>query len=372
MTLDPATGRLERHRTSDWNRKYYLYDVEVYVPSTGQVEHNLVTDPYSLNLSANSQRSQIVNLGDADLKPAGWDGLAKPMLAAPEDIVIYELHVRDFSVNDLTVPEADRGTFKAFAPRALDGMKHLEALAAAGLTHVHLLPSFDIATVNEDRPSGSEPDPAVLATYPPDSEEQQASDRRDRRPGRLQLGLRPLALHGARGQLRHRSRTAPRVSSSSARWCRRSTEDGLRVVMDVVYNHTNAAGQNQKSVLDRIVPGYYHRLNATGAIETSSCCPNTATEHAMMEKLMIDSLVTWARDYKVDGFRFDLMGHHPKANMLKVRAALDALTQAGRRRRRLSDLPLRRGLELRRGGEQRPLRAGHAAQHGRHRHRHVQ
>ena len=102
--------------------------------------------------------------------------------------------------------------------------------------------------------------------------------------------------------------------------------DGLRVVMDVVYNHTNAAGQADKSVLDRIVPGYYHRLNGDGDVETSTCCANTATEHAMMEKLMVDSVVTWARDYKVDGFRFDLMGHHTKANMLAVRAALDALT----------------------------------------------
>jgi pullulanase-type alpha-1,6-glucosidase len=93
--------------------------------------------------------------------------------------------------------------------------------------------------------------------------------------------------------------------------------------MDVVYNHTPAAGQDPKSILDRIVPGYYHRLSATGSVETSTCCSNTATEHRMMEKLMVDSVVTWAKQYKVDGFRFDLMGHHSKANMLKVRRALD-------------------------------------------------
>ena len=102
---------------------------------------------------------------------------------------------------------------------------------------------------------------------------------------------------------------------------------GLRVVMDVVYNHSPAAGQDPKSILDRVVPGYYQRLNpATGAVETSTCCSNTASEHRMMEKLMVDSVVTWARQYKVDGFRFDLMGHHSKANMLAVRRALDALT----------------------------------------------
>ena len=101
---------------------------------------------------------------------------------------------------------------------------------------------------------------------------------------------------------------------------------GQRVVMDVVYNHTPASGQDPKSVLDRVVPGYYQRLNATGQVETSTCCANTATEHPMMEKLMIDSVLTWAKDYKVDGFRFDLMGHQPKAAMVRLRAALDRLT----------------------------------------------
>ena len=90
---------------------------------------------------------------------------------------------------------------------------------------------------------------------------------------------------------------------------------GLRVVMDVVYNHTHASGQADMSVLDKIVPGYYHRLNAEGKVETSTCCANTASEHAMFEKLMVDSLVTWAAEYDVDGFRFDLMGHHMVSNM---------------------------------------------------------
>ena len=77
-------------------------------------------------------------------------------------------------------------------------------------------------------------------------------------------------------------------------------------------------------MLDRVVPGYYQRLDAAGAVETSTCCQNVATEHAMAQKIMVDSVVSWARDYKVDGFRFDLMGHHSKANMLAVRAALDS------------------------------------------------
>jgi len=102
--------------------------------------------------------------------------------------------------------------------------------------------------------------------------------------------------------------------------------DGLQVVLDQVFNHTAASGQDAKSVLDRVVPGYYHRLNATGQVETSTCCQNIATEHALAEKMMVDSVVTWARDHKVDGFRFDLMGHHSRRTMEKVRAALDDLT----------------------------------------------
>ena len=92
-------------------------------------------------------------------------------------------------------------------------------------------------------------------------------------------------------------------------------QSDLRVVMDVVNNHTSQSGQDPKSVLDKIVPGYYYRLNLDGNVETSTCCQNTATEHRMMEKLMIDSMLTWAVQYKVDGFRFDLMGHHMLTNM---------------------------------------------------------
>ncbi len=101
---------------------------------------------------------------------------------------------------------------------------------------------------------------------------------------------------------------------------------GLRVVQDVVFNHTNSSGQAPNSVLDKIVPNYYYRLNADGNVETSSCCPNTASEHKMMEKLMIDAVVQYAREYKIDGFRFDLMGLHFVYNMQHIRDALAKLT----------------------------------------------
>ena len=98
--MEPDHGTWVLEGQAAWNRKYYLYEVEVYVRSAGRIERNRVTDPYSHGLSMDSRRSQIVNLADEDLQPDGWATLAKPALAAPEDIVLYELHVRDFSVNE--------------------------------------------------------------------------------------------------------------------------------------------------------------------------------------------------------------------------------------------------------------------------------
>ncbi len=325
MIEDPATGTWSYTGDSSMNGMYYLYEVEVYAPSTGQVEHNLVTDPYSLSLAMNSTRSQLVDLNDPGLMPAGWDSYLKPALPAPEDIVIYELHVRDFSVYDETVPEAYRGTYKAFTADGADGSNHLEALAGAGLTHLHLLPTFDIASIDEDKSSWQEVDRSLLAEYPPDSTEQQAAVSAVANTDGFNWGYDPWHYTVPEGSYATDPDGAARIVEYRE-MVKALNEDGLRVVMDVVYNHTNASGQNDKSVLDRIVPGYYHRLNDQGNVETSTCCDNTAAEHAMMEKLMIDSLVTWARDYKIDGFRFDLMGHHPKSTMLKIRAALDALS----------------------------------------------
>ena len=199
-------------------------------------------------------------------------------------------------------------------------MRHLRALAQAGLTHVHLLPAFDIATIERGQVAPGRSPTGDLREL---AARLRAAAGRGRGRGAARTastGATTRATTPCPRAATPPTRTARPASASSARWCRRSTEAGLRVVMDVVYNHTNAAGQNDKSVLDKVVPGYYHRLNADGNIETSTCCQNTATEHAMMEKLMVDSVLTWAKDYKVDGFRFDLMGHHMKRNMLKLRA----------------------------------------------------
>ena len=320
-----APGVWKATGEASWYGKYYAYEVEVFVRSTGHIEHNLVTDPYSVSLSRNSLRSHLVDLSSATLTPAGWDKLCKPPLDAPEDISIYELHVRDFSVNDTSVPVAHRGTFKAFTQLSSNGMRHLGALSFAGLTHVHLLPSFDIATINEDKTTWKSP--GDLSSLQPDSDQQQAAVVAIAKEDGFNWGYDPWHYTVPEGSYSTNPDGSTRVVEFR-QMVQGLSRIGLRTIMDVVYNHTNAAGQNDHSVLDRIVPGYYHRLNADGNLETSSCCANTASEHDMMEKLLIDSVLTWAKQYKVDGFRFDLMGHHMKRNMVKLRQALDALTLA--------------------------------------------
>lgn len=305
-----------------WKNKFYLYEVAVFVPRTGAVESNMVTDPYSRSLSTDSRKSQIVDMEDPALMPEGWGELAKPALESPNDITIYELHVRDFSATDPTCPGDFVGTYKAFTVES-NGTRHLSSLAEAGLTHLHLLPAFDIASVNEDKSTWL--DPGDLTQFPADSESQQkaVSDINGQDP--YNWGYDPFHYGVPEGSYSTDPDGSQRIIEFREMVSALS-DMGLRVVMDVVYNHTHASGTSDKSVLDKVVPGYYHRLNRDGHVETSTCCQNTATEHYMMERLMVDDLVHWATDFKVDAFRFDLMGHHMVSNMEAARDALHALT----------------------------------------------
>lgn len=325
MTNDPATGVWSITGDASWKNQYYLYEVQVFSPAVRRVVTNLVTDPYSRSLSMNSTRSQIVDVNAPDLMPEGWLSATKPPLAAPEDIVVYEVHIRDFSRIDPNVPEEYMGTYKAFTVFDSYGMQHLSALANAGLTHLHLLPSFDIATIDENKANWQTPSFEQLASFPPDSDQQQALINSTRDLDGFNWGYDPYHFDVPEGSYSTNPDGVTRIIEYRE-MVQAINSIGLRVVMDVVYNHTNASGQSEKSVFDRIVPGYYHRLDENGRVATSTCCQNTATEHNMMEKFMVDSVVYWATAYRVDAFRFDLMGHHMVSNMAKVRAALDALT----------------------------------------------
>ncbi len=324
MTEDATSGTWSVAGDPGWNRKYYLYEIEVFARYSGQLETFLVTDPYSVSLSMDSKRTQIVNLDDADLKPRRWDRLRKPRLRAPEDIAIYELHVRDFSMHDDTVPDSIKGTFRAFALPSTYGTRHLRSLSRAGLSHVHLLPAFDCATIPEDR--STHKNPGDLSGFAPNGTEQQAAIDAIRDEDGFNWCYDPFHYTAPEGSYSTDADGPARIREFRE-MVAGLNRIGLRTVMDVVYNHTSGSQGGDKSVLDKVVPGYYHRLNDAGYIETSSCCANTATEHNMMEKLMLDSLRVWATQYKVDGFRFDLMGHHTKANIEKARDMLQSLTR---------------------------------------------
>jgi pullulanase/glycogen debranching enzyme len=322
LTRDEATGFWTATLPEAIAGHAFLYLVDVAVPNVGIVR-NRVTDPYALALSTDSARSYLIDLADPATKPTGWDATPRPdTVRDATDLVIYELHVRDFSVQDATVQPARRGKYLAFTEAASDGVEHLQRLAEAGITDVHLLPAYDLSTVPE---AGCET-PTVSGAA--DAESQQAAIGAVRERDCFNWGYDPWHYTVPEGSYS----SDPESPSARIREFRAMVQAlhrrGLRVGMDVVYNHTFAAGQDAKSVLDRIVPGYYHRLNADGGIERSTCCENTATEHAMMARLMIDSAVIWARDYRIDSFRFDLMGHQPRAAMEQLQAAVN--TAAGR------------------------------------------
>ncbi|WP_461475143.1 pullulanase-type alpha-1,6-glucosidase [Microbacterium sp. HJ5] len=301
----------------------YLWELVVYAPSTKKVETNRVTDPYSVGLTLNSERSVAIDLDDKSWKPKQWEKTKAPVIDRPVDRAIYELHIRDFSITDETVPAEERGTYRAFT-RDSAGTKQLRQLADAGINTIHLLPSFDIASIEEDRSKQQEPD-CDLASFGPGSDQQQACIQKVVDADGFNWGYDPYHYSAPEGSYAVDPEGGARVHEFREMVGALHGMD-LQVVLDEVYNHTAQSGQDAKSVLDKVVPGYYHRLNLAGSVETSTCCQNVATEHQVAQKLMVDSVVTWARDYKVDGFRFDLMGHHSKANMLEIRAALDELT----------------------------------------------
>ena len=323
MDRDTVTGMWTVGCKRKWLGRYYRYRIEVWHPAAQRVVTSSVTDPYSLSLSVDSTHSQLVDLSAPELMPPGWRTAARPPAVAPARMQISEVHVRDFSIADETVPAAERGTFLAFTRTESAGMRHLRMLADAGLTHVHLLPAFDFATVPDRRADQAVPK-CDLAALAPDSPEQQRAIMAVADEDGFNWGYDPLHYTTPEGSFAVEPAGSARILEFR-RMVAALHDIGLRVVMDVVYNHTMADGLAPFSVLDRVVPGYYHRLLADGTVAESTCCSNTAPEHMMMGRLVVDSIVTWAGEYQVDGFRFDLMGHHPRANILETRVTLDHL-----------------------------------------------
>lgn len=319
MLRDPLSGVWSTTApNAGWtNSAYYTYTVQVLSRwANNTVVSNTVTDPYSVSLNANSARSFVANLDSPQLKPAGWDDQRIPKLDAPTDIALYELHVRDFSALDATVPAAHRGKYLAFTDTNAAPMRHLRELQQAGLTHVHLLPSFDFASVNEAgcvKPS--------IPNAAADSTAQQAAIAAVADSDCFNWGYDPVHYNAPEGSYS----TDANDGAVRVREFRAMVEalhtSGLRVTMDVVYNHTSQSQQGTLSTLDRIVPAYYYRLGSDGHILNDSCCADTAQENTMMGKLIVDSVSLWAREYKVDSFRFDIMGFTPLDLMKRIQVA---------------------------------------------------
>ena len=275
-------------------------------------------------LTVDSRRSVAVDLAQPDLVPSAWVRTPSPVVVNDSARAIYELHLRDFSAEDRSVPEALRGTYRAFTVDSA-GTRHLRELAAAGMDTIHLLPTFDNATIPEER--SAQRIPRIPLDTSPASRRPQAAISAVADVDAYNWGYDPYHWAAPEGSYATEGNQDGGARCAEFRQMVGALHEiGLQVVLDQVFNHTAAAGQDKRSVLDRIVPGYYHRLNAAGTIEDSAFGANTATEHLMTERLMIDACVSWVRHYRVDGLRFDLMGYHSVDTMRRLRSALDALT----------------------------------------------
>lgn len=273
-----------------WYGTYYTYHI---LHSDGVFD---TTDPYGVASGIDSERSMVVNLAETD--PAGWEQDERPEIR-PEDRCVYELHVKDFSSDPHSgISDKHRGKFLAFTEEGTtlngDGIHAtgLDYLKSLGISHVHLLPVFDFGSVPEDDAEafnwGYDP---VQYNVPEGS---YATD-----PFHGEVRIREMkemvqALHKA----------------------------GIGVIMDVVYNHT----YNLDSPFQKTVPYYYYREWEDGTISNGSDCGNeTASEREMFRRFMVHSVCYWAKEYHIDGFRFDLMALHDTETMNAIRTALNRM-----------------------------------------------
>lgn len=247
-------------------------------------------DPYAVGCGCNGSRSMVVDLSRTD--PPGFETDTAPEMQR-EDI-IYELHIKDFSYDlQSGVPEEYRGKYKAFTVNGTNGRYPtcMEYLKELGVTHVHLLPFFDYGSVDE---AGEE--------------------------GQYNWGYDPLNFNVPEGSYATDAQDGTVRIRECKEMIRAFHENGIRVVMDVVYNHT----YRKDSWLQRMVPGYYYRHREDGSLSNGSACGNDiAAGRAMVDNYIADSVMYWAREYHLDGFRFDLMGLLTVELMNRIRRELD-------------------------------------------------
>lgn len=250
-------------------------------------------DPYAKATGVNGIRAQIVDLDQTD--PEGWENDTKPAFVSKTDAIIYELHIRDLSIHPQSGIQ-QKGKFLGLAEAGTKGpggvSTGLDHIKELGVTHVHLLPCFDFLSVDETRLDSTQFNWGYDPQHYNVPEGSYSSN-----PFDGQVRIR---------EFKHLVKTLH--------------ENGLRVIMDVAYNHT---GATENSVFNQLVPGYYYRQHTDGSFSNASACGNeTASERTMMRKFMLESVKYWAEEYHIDGFRFDLMGIHDIETMNQVSEVL--------------------------------------------------
>jgi pullulanase len=276
-----ANGTWTAILPGDQKGKFYAFRVHI----NGQWS-KAVPDPYVKAVGVNGKKGMIIDLKQTD--PVGWEKDKSPPFHSPTDAIIYELHVRDASIASNSGIK-NKGKFIGLAepgtknPDGLStGLDHLKEL---GVTHVHLLPSYDFYSINETKLDSPQ----------------------------YNWGYEPLNYNVPEGSYC----TDPYNGVSRIREFKQLVKalhaNGLRVVMDVVYNHTMLT---ENSYFNQLVPGYYYRQTRDGKFSNATACGNeTASERAMMRKFMVESVKYWVQEYHIDGFRFDLMGVHDIVTM---------------------------------------------------------
>ncbi|MDO8899377.1 MAG: type I pullulanase, partial [Bacteroidales bacterium] len=275
----------------DWKNKYYTYQVKI-----GNKFLLEVPDPYAKAVGVNGDRGMIVDLSATN--PPDWEHTLRPPLKSYADIVLWEIHVRDFSVHPSSGIN-HTGKFLAFteeSTRSPEGQKTgIDHLVELGITHVHLLPVFDFATIDESRLEKNQ----------------------------FNWGYDPKNFNVPEGSYSTNPFDGNVRISEFKQMVQALHKNGIRVIMDVVYNHMFDAG---KSSFENLVPGYYFRMRPDGTFSDGSACGNeTASEKPMMRKFMLESLKYWVNEYHIDGFRFDLMGLHDIETMNLIRKELLAI-----------------------------------------------
>ena len=289
LTLD-KNGVWVKTLPGDLHGVYYTYRVTV----EGKTQE--AVDPYAKAVGVNGKRGMVVDLERTN--PKGWGRFQRPALQQHQDAIIYEAHIRDISIDPASGIHF-KGKYLGLTEQntkgpggVKTGLDHLKEL---GITHLHLLPVYDFYTVDEADPSTKE----------------------------YNWGYDPHNYNALEGSYSIDPFNGEVRIKEFKEMVKTLGENGIGVILDVVYNHTYLT---DNSNLNKIVPGYYYRQDAYGKFTNGSGCGNElATERSMVRKMIIDSIMYWAQEYKIAGFRFDLMGLYDIETMNQIREALNTI-----------------------------------------------